>query len=132
MEAVKEPSWWDWAIPYVTEIGIINYMVPLIICAVVYLLRCVKDYRQDLENCENKFYSPTLTIGLIFWRIVLTITPAVNTLALVFDCAGSVFKYLGKTFDFPLVGHRYRPGNPEEYVKGEQNTKKTGSWREVP
>ena len=50
-EAVKESNWYDWAIPYVTEIGIINYMVPLLVCAVVYFLRCVKDYRYDLSKC---------------------------------------------------------------------------------
>lgn len=61
-------------------------------------------YKEDLSKREDeKYYSPTLTVGLIVWMIIMTITPCINLFALVFDCASSVFSWIGKVLDIPLV-----------------------------
>ena len=82
------------------------YWIPTAICTCVYFLRSVGLYQQDLQKCQEKFYTPQLTVGLITWFVILSITPCVNLLAVVFDCASSVFKWLEKFFDIPLVPKR--------------------------
>jgi hypothetical protein len=88
---------------FVSMLALFTYWIPLAICLSVYFFRTIKLYRLDLSNCNDKFYTPTLTIGLIVWMFLLAITPAINLFALVFDCAGSVFKWLGKSLNIPLV-----------------------------
>lgn len=83
--------------------AIFLYWIPLVVCGSVYLFECVGEYRDDVKRSEKKFYSPNLTIGVIAWRFLLTVVPCVNLIAMVFDCMSSVFKWLGKFLDVPLV-----------------------------
>jgi hypothetical protein len=91
---------------FTSMLALYVYWVPLTVCLVVYFFRTIARYKLDLKRCEEKHYSPELTIGRIVWYVVLTITPSVNLFALVFDCASSVFKWLGRVFDVPLVPKR--------------------------
>lgn len=89
---------------FTSMLALFVYWVPLFICAVVYFFRTIKLYKADLKNREKlNFYTPTLTVGLIVWFITCTITPCINLFALVFDCASSVFIWIGKVLDIPLV-----------------------------
>ena len=92
---------------FMSMLALFTYWIPALVCTVVYIFRFVRLYKLDLSKCEEKFYSPQLTVGLIVWLAICALTPAINLFALVFDCAGSVFKWLGKTFEIPLV--RARP-----------------------
>lgn len=89
---------------FTSMLALYVYWVPLFICAVVYFFRTIKLYKSDLtKRQESRFYIPTLTVGLIVWFILLTITPCANLFALVFDCASSVFTWFRKVLDIPLV-----------------------------
>ncbi len=91
---------------FMSMLALFTYWIPAFICAAVYLFRSVSLYKTDLDNCEKKHYYPKLTVGLIVWMIIRAITPAINLFALVFDCASSVFKWLGRVFDIPLVARK--------------------------
>jgi hypothetical protein len=89
---------------FTSTLALMVYWIPLAICAIVYFFRVIRLYKIDLEKRHHStFYIPTLTVGLIVQFIVCTITPCVNLLALVFDCASSVFIWFGKVLDIPLV-----------------------------
>ena len=91
---------------FLSALALFIYWIPAAICLSVYFLRCVSLYQKDLSKCEEKHYSPELTVGLIVWLLICAITPAVNLFALVFDCASSVFKWLGGLLNIPLVSKR--------------------------
>ena len=61
------------------------YWIPLAICLSVYFFRTIKIYKQDLSQCTRERYDPELTIGLIVWYLLISIIPAVNLFALVFE-----------------------------------------------
>lgn len=84
-------------------LAIYTYWTPLIICMIVYSVRFVRNYRDDLKNSSKEYYHPSLTVGVIIGHLFLAATPAVNLFAMVFDCAGSIFRYFGRVFDMPLV-----------------------------
>jgi len=88
---------------FISMLALFTYWMPALICAVVYLFRIVVMYKMDLDKCEENHYTPKLTVGLIVWFIICSITPAINLFALVFDCASSVLKSLGRFLDIPLV-----------------------------
>jgi len=92
---------------FMSMLALFTYWIPALICTTVYLFRFVGMYRIDLAKCEEEYYRPSLTVGVIIWLVICAITPAINLIALVFDCAGSTFKWLGRTFETPLV--RARP-----------------------
>ena len=79
------------------------YWIPLSICLTVYFFLAIYAYKYDLEKCTEKFCCPTLTIGIIVAGILVSITPCVNLLALVFACLGSVLRFIGKQLNIPLV-----------------------------
>lgn len=91
---------------FTSFLALLVYWTPLAICLAVYLLRTVHLYHNDLEKCQQKYYAPELTVGLIIWMIFLSVTPLVNVFALVFDCAGSVFRLIIDAFEIPLVRHQ--------------------------
>lgn len=91
---------------FMSFLAIFVYWVPALVCLTVYLFRSLRLYRLDLEKCTEKFYSPSLTIGLIVWMVICAVTPGINLFTLVFDCASSVFKWLGSVLNIPLVPKR--------------------------
>ncbi len=95
----------DYAMSYefVSMLALFTFWVPMTVCLSVYLFRLISMYKRDLKECENERYTPTLTVGVIIWYSILSVTPCVNLFAMVFDCASSVFKWLGEVFNQPLV-----------------------------
>jgi hypothetical protein len=93
-------------------IGMLLFWLPLALCAYGYVVRSYFDFQRDKSESANKFYHPTLTVGTLIGRGLVTIIPAANLLAAVFDVAPEVFsrwfKWIGKVFDQPLVGHKYK------------------------
>lgn len=94
-----------------SSIALFMYWMPLLVCAVVYFLECINLYRRDVEMRDSsKHYEPELTVGLIVWYCLLTVMPVANLCAMVFDCASSVFSWLGKFLNIPLVPKRKTEG----------------------
>jgi len=93
---------------FMSMLALFTYWVPLFICLAVYLLRFVGMYKSDLDKCKDEFYRPELTIGVIVWFISVSIIPAINLFALVFDCSSSAFKWIGDALNIPLVRKRSR------------------------
>ncbi len=92
---------------FTSTIALLVYWTPLAICLGVYFVKIVRMYREDVEKRDSgKFYTPRLTVGAILWMLLLTVTPAVNLFALVFDCMADVFKWLGAFLEIPLVRER--------------------------
>lgn len=91
---------------FISLIALFTFWTPLIICLSVYLFRFIGMYKRDLENCAERHYRPSLTVGLIVWYVTISIIPCINLFTLVFDCASSVFKWLGKFLNIPLVRSR--------------------------
>ncbi|MFA5262375.1 MAG: hypothetical protein WC378_01020 [Opitutaceae bacterium] len=84
-------------------LALYTYWVPLAVCLTVYACRFVRAYREDVKKSAEDYYHPTLTVGAIFGHVLLAVVPAVNLFTMVFDCMGSVFRWLGEVFDIPLV-----------------------------
>jgi hypothetical protein len=101
--------------------GILLYWVPLLMCAVGYLFRTVSDVSSDVKNRErleqagkSADYYPTVRIGTLIGRGLVSIIPVANLLAAIFDVSpeifGNFFKTLGKIFNQPLVpGRKVEP-----------------------
>jgi Ca2+/H+ antiporter len=105
-------AWWTTGL-----LGMLLYWLPLAFCLVGYTLRCWQDVRHDLQKrqeAEEKqklaYYQPSITVGTILGRAVVSVVPVANITAGVFDLAprlfGDFFNWLGRVFDFPLVGKR--------------------------
>ncbi|WP_043585301.1 hypothetical protein [Geminisphaera colitermitum] len=90
-------------------LAIYTYWIPLTVCSATYICRIIDKYRIDVKASTKPFYRPELTVGFIVWHIIIATLPAINLFALVFDCASSVFRWLGKVLNVPLV--RARPSN---------------------
>jgi hypothetical protein len=91
---------------FMSMLALFVYWIPLAICVPVYLFRIIGLYKSDLGKSGDEYYKPDLTVGLIVWWAICSVTPAINLFALVFDCASSVFKWLGKFLDIPLVARK--------------------------
>lgn len=84
------------------------YWVPMLVCFITYTFEVINEYKVDLRRCEQKYYTPRVTVGLLIWMTALTFIPVLNLFAMVFDCAGSVFRWIGDVFDTPLVRSKYQ------------------------
>jgi hypothetical protein len=82
------------------------YYVPAAICLVVYSIRTTREYRVDYKNSLKDNYYPKLTVGVILRRILAALLPTFNIFAVVFNCSGSIFDFIGKVFDMPLIPKR--------------------------
>lgn len=101
---------------YNTWLGVLLYWLPLLICIYGYSVRTWGNYRRDLkdreasETAENKYYSPTDTVGDIIGRVFVCVIPIINLVAAIFDVAPNIFekffKFLKKVFYQPLVPMR--------------------------
>lgn len=87
-------------------IALCTYWLPLVVCATVYTIRSISQYRSDIEESKKDYYCPTITVGNIINRFLASILPAVNVFAMVFDCADSVFRFFSDVLDRPLVGRK--------------------------
>jgi hypothetical protein len=92
------------------------YLLPLFINTMVFTRRVFLKYRHDLSNCTDKFYMPTLTLGVLFAYILGIFTPLINSVVFVFNTLPTalkmisvIFQWFFEVFYIPLVPHR-----PEE------------------
>lgn len=105
--------------------GLLLYWVPLSFCAYGYTIRTWVNYQKDVAArafaetpgnvnaptyLQKEYYHPTDTVGTLIGRALITIMPVANLWASVFDLApkvfGSLFKWVGRVFDQPLVPKR--------------------------
>lgn len=99
-------TWWTtgW-------LGMLLYWLPTSFCLVGYTLRCWSDVRHDLKVRDiEKWYHPSITIGTIIGRSILSVIPVANLWAAMFDVAPKLFgdfiDWLGRVFTIPLVPRR--------------------------
>lgn len=100
-------------------IGIFLYWVPVVVCAIGYILRTLKNAASDVMAREEYIkakkanpmdyasYNPTETVGTVLGRIFVTFIPVANLWAAVVDVCPSllsrIFEVLEKVFCQPLV-----------------------------
>jgi hypothetical protein len=94
------------------DVGMWTYWLPLLLCAVGYTIRTIKQIQhiKAYELGENVRYVQDLTVGTVLWRVVLTVTPIVNVLALSFslgfDMLGWMWKWIENILDIKLVSKK--------------------------
>ena len=98
----------DYAMSYefVSMLALFTFWIPMSVCLTVYLFRFIGAYKRDLDKCQDEYYKPELTVGIVIWYLIISLMPCINLFALVFDCGSSVFKWLGDFFSVPLVRKR--------------------------
>lgn len=106
----------DWILNFRfnTPLAVLLYWVPLIICAVGYTLRTISDYRKDhVRRNSDQHYYPTLTLGTIIGRVLVTFIPVANIGTAAFDVGFDMmrwfFSWIGRVFNQPLVPKRKEP-----------------------
>jgi len=101
-------------------IALVLYWIPLVTCAIGYLMRTHANYQIDTKkraegearaaNGENNLYNPTDTVGSLIGRAIVTIMPVGNLLAAIFDVSPKLFAgffgWLERVFNQPLVPKR--------------------------
>lgn len=103
------PAWNSW-------LAVLLYWMPVALCAYGYTVQTVQDYRSELdirakaETDPKTYFYPTLTVGTLVGRAVLTAIPIANLFAAIFNVApkvfGDLFEWIGKALDIPLVPKR--------------------------
>ena len=103
----------DWILDFRfnTPLAVLLYWLPLAICVVGYTLRTARDYRKDSADRDSeKYYFPTLTLGTIIGRAIVSLIPVANLWAASFDVGYDMlrgfFSWIGRLFDQPLVPKR--------------------------
>ena len=100
-----------------SRIALLLYWLPLVLCVYGYMLTIVQRVRKDrAASAEHQsgapcsHYHPSITVGSLLGYAVLTVCPALNLLAALFDVAPTVFRGLirwcGQILDAPLVPKR--------------------------
>ena len=88
-------------------LAIVLYWVPASLCAYGYTVRTWREYQSDLRDRHKDYYLPTLTVGVVLGRVLVTITPLLNLWAVVVDVGPQVFrsffKWIGDILNIPLV-----------------------------
>lgn len=96
------------------NLAILLYWVPLAFCVFGYSIRTCMNYIKDKRNRDGAmakkgvgYYVPTDKLGDLIGRGIISVVPVGNIFAAVFDLApqifGKLFKWIGATFDQPLV-----------------------------
>ena len=98
---------------FTSFLALFVYWIPLLVCLTVYLFRAIGKYKQDLKNCTEKYYTPTLTIGWVVGRLLGSIIPVVNLSCMTFDCLASLFKWIDQFLDIPFVRKQPAPEGGE-------------------
>lgn len=107
IEWIKDISTW-WVSGW---IGMLLYWLPASFCLVGYTLKCWSEVRHDTKARETaQYYSPSITVGTIIGRSILSVIPVANLWAGLFDVApklfGDFFEWIGRVFSVPLVPKR--------------------------
>ena len=92
------------------------YWIPLILCTVGYTVRTAKEIKHDVNDrrqsdlSPHAYYYPSVTVGTIVGRLLLTAAPLINIAAFVtdlgLDMISRTYELACKAFDHPLVPSR--------------------------
>lgn len=95
---------------------VVFYWIPLALCAVGYTVRTAKEIKHDVNDrrqsdlSPHAYYYPSVTVGTIVGRLLLTAAPLINIAAFVtdlgIDMIGHAFDVISKTLDHPIVSSR--------------------------
>lgn len=109
----------EWALGYWANqyIAFGLYWLPLAVCAIGYTIRSAQDIQNDkrsrdktMKDGRPNFYLPTITIGTLIGRGLVSVIPVANLCAAIFSVApeflGSFFTWIGNAFNQPLVPER--------------------------
>ncbi len=84
MNLLSSSIWTHWLV-------ILLYWLPLILCSYYYTLVTVREYNAELVRSTEPYYYPTMTIGTLIGRLLLTVVPITNLFAAVADVVPAVF-----------------------------------------
>lgn len=95
------------------QTGFWTYWLPTILCFIGYTGRTwyqIRELKRPKKDSYDYSRVPRLTVGTIIGRLLLSITPWVNIIALVFglsyDMVSKVSSWVGKVLSFELVKNR--------------------------
>lgn len=99
-------TWWTTGL-----LGMLLYWLPAAFCVAGYTMKSWGDYRRDIKARDaDTYYHPSITVGTLIGRAVLSAVPVANLIAGIFDVAPHVFgnflDWLGRVFSVPLVKAR--------------------------
>ena len=97
-------------------IGLFLYWIPAALCVVGYAVMSVGEYQRDVkaraeaykneEDKKYRYYRPSLTVGALLWRSLISFVPVANLLVLIFDVLSEYFELAWKFLSIPLVPDR--------------------------
>lgn len=102
VEAVAR--WW-----MTGALGLLLYWLPLVWCLLGYTQRTANDVSRDVveRDLKPKFYYPRITVGTVVGRLLVSVVPVANLVALVCDLGPKALMrtidWFGRVLDFPLV-----------------------------
>jgi hypothetical protein len=110
------------------------YWLPAILCIFGYLRQIQEEYHKDVasrdeyEKCDNKnkAYYPTLTVGKIVGRVVVSIIPLVNIwkgVYFLFRIGKDIIDIFDTWLNIPLVKKRPKPVPATTVVEGDLHVK---------
>jgi hypothetical protein len=90
------------------------FYAPMLLCLYGYAVETWQDFQKDKADRDSaKYYVPSLTVGVILGRALLTIIPVANLFAAIFSVGpkvfGDFFRFIGRVFDQPIVPKRMDP-----------------------
>ena len=110
-------------------IALLLFWLPLLLCLYGYAIRSFRAFANDRAarataelpaSQSNGYYLPSITIGTLVGRVLISVVPIVNLFAAIFDVApevfGDFFRWCGKAFDIPLVPKRAKPQPHDDYA----------------
>lgn len=84
-------------------------MLPAALCLVGYFFRTIRKVKEDKTRREeyDEWYVPQETVGTILGRIIVSLIPTVNIMALVLDLSQEVFEkvvpFIKRFVNIPLI-----------------------------
>lgn len=86
---------------------LILYVIPTILCLIGYTIRCYKEYKRDLLREDLEYYMHKLTWGDVVLRLIVSIVPGVNVIALILDILAApistILDWLNEKRNIPVV-----------------------------
>lgn len=93
------------------SINLYLYFIPLVLCLIGYSFRTIDDYKRDsLRDFPLQHYVNKLTWGTIIFRLVISLLPVINILALIVDLSSTmlqkIYNRVCTILDKPIVKGR--------------------------
>jgi hypothetical protein len=91
----------------VGQMGVWTYWIPMVLCLIGYTGRT---WKQVYALNHSERYVPPLTVGLLVGRLLCSILPIVNIVALVFSLSSGMFKsvfwFIDKVMSYEIVKNK--------------------------